>query len=263
MISDWLFIIYIRKDMYIMKYKFLEEKDNRIYFIGNLMEIYIPKSFFDNKMAMYIGDKIESIALFNFIVYDDENDRMDKSGSLYSFELPMNITFQYQEHFTKNDIKGKFPDRYEVFVLRTGDMFVDNKSKEKSSSNTKNFVFNLNSGKIPSTLSYDEVLYTFLKSMELNNVDLGNPSVIYEAIISELYRYKNDEKIPFRIALNNNNNLTLYDYQAINVKNLPAIKGTFQALMFEDIKQSILNSILKSKQGEEESETPVEKVIKY
>lgn len=245
-----------------MKYKFLNKINDVTYFVGTLMEIYIPKEFLENKIATYRGDMIDTLGLFQFIVYEDEN-RLPSASEIHSMTLPMNIMFQYQDHYSAKDIQGKFKGRYEVFVLKHGDIFVDTCKKEKSANSTKNFVFRLHAGKIPNNIEYDKVAEIYLDSLQLNKVNLGNPSCIYELSIAELYRDKDDENIPFRHVLNRNPNLSMLDYQAINVKDLPAIKGTFQALMFENIKQSIHYSLLKTKNNDDETESPLEKVIHY
>ena len=101
-----------------------------------------------------------------------------------------------------------------------------------------------------------------MDSISLNNVNLENNAVAYEVTIAELYRDKNDETIPFRMSLNKNPKLSMTDYQSISIKQLPDIKGTFQSMMFENMRQSIQYSILRSKTGGKDTETPLEKVAK-
>ena len=99
----------------------------------------------------------------------------------------------------------------------------------------------------------------------LNGVNLKSELVIFEYIVAELCRYKKDANLPFRkvIGADTNREISELDYMLINLKTLPAINSTFSAITFEDINQAIISSVKKTKNNEEENETPVEKVLKY
>ena len=245
-----------------MKYSFLNKIGETVYFVGNLMEIYIPTEFFDINLAKHKGDKIETLGLFEFVVYPDENSRDKNSGNKHLLKLPMYIEFQYEESFKAKDILGKNPDNYTVFVLRKGNMLIDSTEKEMKTGTVKDFLFKLHAGKIPNNIPYPDVFKIYMDSISLNNVNLENNAVAYEVTIAELYRDKNDETIPFRMSLNKNPKLSMTDYQSISIKQLPDIKGTFQSMMFENMRQSIQYSILRSKTGGKDTETPLEKVAK-
>lgn len=245
-----------------MKYSFLNKIKDTVYFIGNLMEIYIPTEFFKIGMASYKGDKIETFGIFQFVVYTDENERDKHSGDVHTLKLPMYINFQYEESFKAKDVLGKNKDDYTVFTLRKGNIFLDTVDKEQSSATVKDFIFKLHAGKIPNSTLYTDVFKIYLDSIKLNSVNLENNAVIFETEIAELYRSKHDDTIPFRKAINKNPNISLTDYHAIGIKDLPNIKGTFQALMFENIRQSVLYSVLRTKTGVKDVETPLEDVAK-
>lgn len=77
-------------------------------------------------------------------------------------------------------------------------------------------------------------------------------------------RSSKDESIPFRKEIAKpNSKANQYSYKPINIKKLPSINSTFTSLAFEDINASIISSIRKTKDGEEENISPVEQVIKY
>jgi hypothetical protein len=83
-------------------------------------------------------------------------------------------------------------------------------------------------------------------------------------IIAELCRYKSNIEVPFRMMIGKDNaKVTEYDYNNINLKKLPSINSTFNAMTFEDINQSIISSIKKTRNKETENPSPVEKIIKY
>lgn len=242
-----------------MKYNFLSRENDTVFFIGDTMEIYIPKNFFDLKMATFQGNMIQTLGLFQFIVYPDDN-RKSESGESHYLTLPMNIKFQFENFFnTKKDNMD-----FKVFILKKGNIFTEHENLEKSAENTKNFIFKINSGKIPNDIPYDEIMKIYLESLTLNGVNLGNPACLYEVKLAELYRDPKDETIPFRKTINKTNGkIGMTNYQTINITELPNIKGTFQAIMFENIRQSIQYSILRAKNGDPGVESPLEEVMKY
>lgn len=245
-----------------MNYKFLKRVENTIYFDGEVMEIYIPKSYFKENTAYFKGEKISTLGIFEFIVYPDQ-DRKSKSSELHSLNLPLDVTFEFVDYYESDNIQGGYPGSYYVFILENGCMFIDSVIKERSATSAKNFIFKFHSGKLSKNLSYDKILDAYLSCIDLNSVKLNNASSMFEMIIAELSRSKVDEKIPFRMAINSNPKLSLTDYNLINIKQLPNINSTFASMMFENIDQSIHYSLLKTKNNEEEVESPLEKIIKY
>lgn len=248
-----------------MKYKFLKKVDNKVLYNGNFMEIYIPKDYFNWKIAEFEGEFISTIGIFNFINYLDEKEK-HSNGELHILKLPMTIRFTYNNFYEDNLSieKGREPENYYIFELINGDTFVENLAQEQSAENSKKFISLLHGGKLPKVLDYSEIINIYLNSIDLNKVNLNNVSVMYEICIAELCRYKKDINIPFRmIAGKNNNNVSMYDYQNINIKKLPALNSTFNAMTFEDIDQEIISSIKNNKINAKEVTSPIEKIIKY
>lgn len=245
-----------------MNYKFLKKINDVVYFDGELMEIYIPKDYFAENSAYFIGEKINTIGIFDFIVYGDQ-DRKSKSNELHSLNFPLTMQFEFKEYFETDNIQGKYPGNYYVFVLENGCVFVDTLIKERSATSAKEFIFKFHAGKLSQNLNYEDILNAYLASISLNGVKLNNASSMFEMIIAELARSKNDEKIPFRKAINTNPNLSQTDYKLVNIKQLPNINSTFASMMFENIDQSVHYSLLKTKNNEKEVESPLEKIIKY
>lgn len=245
-----------------MKVPYLIQRDNQVIFDGEYMEIYIPKTNFDQKLTYLKGSNIESIGTYNFLVYNGEN-RDPKKAELRTLTLPFKIQFQFRDYFDRKiKLSSEMEEEsYRVFVLKKGDLFCVNTEFAKSAENTKNFVFMIHGGHLPSSVKYSKVLDCYLGTALLNGVDLKTPLLTYEIIVSELCRYKKDLTIPFRIAINRNNKLTEYDYTSISIKKLPALNSTFTAITFEDINNAVISSITKNKNNEEEKETPVEKVL--
>lgn len=248
-----------------MKYNFLKKVDGTVFFDGEYMEIYIPKDYFTKGIAQYYADKISTLGIFNFMVYSQPKDSKNK-GEIHLLKLPMEIKFEFDSF---HDITTKLrPDSetedYRVFELSRGSVFIDSVTKEKSAENSKKFIYLLHGGKLPKALKYQDAIELYHESIALNNVKLNNPSVIFEMIIAELCRYKNNIEVPFRSIIGRDNSkASEYDYSNINLKKLPSINSTFNAMTFEDVNQAIISSIKKTRNNETENESPVEKIIKY
>ena len=248
-----------------MKYNFLKQVGSALYFDGVYMEIYIPKDYFDKGISEYHGDKISTLGIFNFMIYSEVKDSK-KKGDLHLLKLPMMIEFEFDSF---HDITTKLTDEldvedYRVFELSKGSLFIDSITKEQSADNSKKFISLLHGGKLPKALKYEDIITLYLDSIGLNKVNLNNPSVIFELTIAELCRYKKNMELPFRMAIGKiGNSVSSYDYTNINLKKLPSINSTFNAMTFEDISQAIISSIKKTRNSENENPSPVEKIIKY
>jgi hypothetical protein len=248
-----------------MKYNFLKKVENSIFFDGEYMEIYLPKDYFKKGIAEYHGDKIETLGIFNFIIYSQPKEAKSK-GDIHVLKLPMPIKFEFSSFY---DVTTKLkPDlekeEYRVFELSKGSLFIDSIIKEQSPDNSKKFIYLLHGGKLPKELKYSDIISLYLESIGLNKVKLNNPSVIFELIIAELCRYDKDIEIPFRMVIGKDNaKASEYDYSNIRLNKLPSINSTFNAMTFEDIDQAIITSIKKTRNNENENPSPVEKIIKY
>lgn len=252
-----------------MKYKFLYKEGNSLKFNGELMKIYLPKTNFTKKgsdsfISEYNGNFIKTMGIFLFEVTTFDNEEKGKSGTIYTMKLPISIRFEYEDSYTeKKQLKDNLPaDIYNVFILNNGNTFIENVMAEMSINSCKEFIFMLHKGNLPSIIPYDEIIKLYLDTLDINGINLGSPSLVYEMIISEVCRSKNDKKIPFRKAINNGK-ISQLDYVNINMKEIPMLSSVYGALAFEDMNQSIITSINRTKNGTKEVESPIEKTIKY
>lgn len=242
-------------------FSFLEEKNDSVIVKEGKLEIYLPKSYFDNDNAIEYGMEIDTMGIFLMKYYKDENTTKGKS---YQLTLPEHIVFSFSE---RTEITEPLEDNldeesYKVFILYENDFFIKNLNVAQDNANTSGFVNLHNTAKIPNTIEYHEILNLYLENMITNGCDLKVPSTIHEMIIGELARYKNNIEIPFRRAISSNENVTEYDYKQISIKDLAMVNGTFTALSSENINQAITIAVSKTRTGGYEAETPVEKIIK-
>lgn len=248
-----------------MNFPFLKEEtfDLRTQetFVGNTCEIYLPTYFFDKNdvkaLAAIVGDRIRTMGIFYF--------RVD--GKLYSMTLPIQYEFQFSSQEKKKiKIKPQMPElECFIFTLKKGDAFVYDVQHRINVDDFKYFMNKMIEGaKLPSYISYENVLPTFLSAMVATNATgLGVDSITVEFMLSELYRNKKQMRDPFRTAYNGNNG---YDYKMVRITKVPQLNSAFTAMSGEDITTQMAASIANQRdpnKKSEDKESPIEKVIKY
>lgn len=248
-----------------MKCSFLTRSNDKLIFNGEYMEVYIPKFYFDKELAYFESEYFFTLGFFNFKIFAN-GEKKGKDGEMFTLKLPMPIKMSYDSFFdsTQTLVEGTEEEQYTVLVLKKGNVLIDNLKQKKSAVNTKNFLFLFHGGNVPKGIKYENLIETYLSSSLLNGTKLNNPSVIFELIVSELCRYKKNANEPFRKYIGKDSDkISSYDYSVINLKKLPLLNSTFNSLIFEDMEQSVITSVKKTRNNEKEKESPIEKVIKY
>lgn len=241
----------------------LEKVGNSIIFTGEFLDIYIPRASFENKNANYNGEYIHTMGIFVFEVKTQKNIDENKSGVFHKLTMPNSIDFQYSDNYVyTGPLMGALSDTYEVFRLESGNQFIANVLLQQESSEVISFVKSLHNGYIPKIVPYDKILTLYHDILAINNVSLNAPSVIYELIISELCRYSKDLSKPYR-EIASRREISQYEYTNIRLNRLPMLNSTFAGLSFENMNDSIITSLERTKTGKEEKESPLEKTIKY
>lgn len=249
-----------------MKIKELVQKNNQIIFHGEVMDIYIPVANFDRKLSFYNGQYINTLGVFAFDIKTESMAQKGKFGKFHTLKFPNMINFEYSETFkyTGTLDNGKISkNEYHVFRLRDGDVFINNTVQERSSDAVINFITSLHAGQIPETIPYPELINLYLSTIDINKVNLKNPSVVFELVLSELCRDKKNLKLPFRHTIKNKKTYNEYGYKSINLTQLPSLNSTFAALSFQDFDNSVISGVNQTLNNEDEKESPIEKIVKY
>lgn len=239
---------------------------NSIVFQGDYLDIYIPKDSFKHKLAEYNGNYINSIGILFFeIISDKEVDNESRERVFHRMLFPNTITFQYTDILDyTGSINGTPEIQYDVFRLEQGNQFIANVNFQKDSGEVIRFVNKLHNGNIPQIVPYEDILKLYLDVLAINNVSLKAPSLLYELVISEACRYKNDLSKPYRDAYNKSKKgISEYDYKNVRINKLPQLNSTFAGLTFENMTDSVISGLDRSINGGEEKESPIEKTIKY
>lgn len=241
-----------------MKPSFLQIKDETIIFTGKYMEAYIPDKLFKKNLNEVYGDKINMMGIFNFRLSDTTE--IDPKSKLYTFNFPSMITSKPGSIETKQMelTKDSGLQTYYVLKYNTGDPVLTSTNVIMDISNVEKFVNLLMSAALPNTLEYETVLKMFYKNLEINNETCNVSSPALSTVVSELYRYKKDNSIPFRRA----KGVKGTDYTPANARSVCANTSTFTALTFEDINTMLVYSVNRKRSNKKQTESPLEQIIK-
>lgn len=242
----------------------LRRQGNSVVFEGDVLDIYIPSKSFDRKQAKYNGEYISTMGMFVFEIKTFSHIEKGMSGRFHRLTIPNSIDFQYTDSYKFKGKIEKYPnDEYVVFRLEKGDKFIANVFIQQVSSAVVDFIKALHGGSIPKSISYDEILGLYHNVLELNNVGLNAPSLVYELTIAEVCRSKKDQGNPFRVDVNKKPDMSRYDYVNINLNRLPMLNSTFAGLTFENMNDAIIKSLDRTETGGEEKASPIERTIRY
>ena len=238
---------------------FIKDDGDNIVFTGNYLEMYIPDSYFESKLAEEFGNSIRVFGLFNIRVFDEKN----KPMKLETLNVPTMI-YIHPSEVEKKELQliddGEI-EKYRVAKFYKGNNIMQN-SVPQDASNVELFLKILTTGKVPKTIPYSQVLKIWQRNLDLNGVKLGVTSTILEIIIAEIYRNKKKPEERFAKLIGRDPSVSEYAYRTANIREICARNSTFAALTFEDMDQMIISSLNINKYNKEESESPIEKIIK-
>lgn len=236
--------------------------DGNIVFTGDYMEFYIPEYYFDRRMAEQMGEQMRVFGLFNLQLFDKNN---KKIGKLETFNVPSTIiiTSTEIEDRIMNLSVGEDDEeqKYTVVKFRQNDVIM-RQGYPQDSSNVSLFLDMLTSGKIPRTIPYNKILSLWQENLRLNGVHLNVASNVLEAIIAEIYRDPKNPEKKFASIVSKSANPDQLSYRPASIREVCAYNSTFSALTFEDFDQMANASINIKRYNKEQSDSPLEKIIR-
>ena len=232
--------------------------DRFIYLDIPYAEIYIPEYFFDSKWAERRQESIFSIGIVDVGIFDD-----GKLKEMKLLNLPSQMNFYIYDSEIKNvDLKGMPNTKCTVLKYIKGQKVMDSYIIEDSA-NAAMFLDMILKGKVPGTVPYSKALNLWMKNQELNSVNFGVPSMTLEMILSVAYRDRNNLGRKFAQVIGGDLTVSEYDYRMARIRQICQYGSTFTAMTFEDFNSMLTTSLNRSRRGDEEMESPVEKIIKY
>ena len=238
--------------------QFLRKEDDVIIHTGELLEFYIPSSFFETNIAKYEGSEINTLGLFYVREF-----KGDKALFTELLNLPSWISLfpdsTREEHITitghEKDDKYTIASFYKNSPVMTSYM-------NQNSDNIENYLNLILAGKI-NHVPYDMMMKLWEKNLSINSLGLGVPASSQEIILSEMYAASDNPDITFCVAKNKNPKLNTLDYRSRNIRDICSRSSTFAALSFEDFDTMLASSLNMTKEEKEQNISPLEKVIKY
>lgn len=233
---------------------FLKRVDDKIiYDDDGEMIFYIPDFYFTKEIAIIIGDMINTIGIFNYVIYDKNGKAKTKLTPIYFpsslLTKPSEIEIKKAVRLTKNsDIED-----YRLLKYRKGDVVLCNIKVPQLIVNTEDFFRILMSGKLINTIPYDKLHEYPVDSMKINGNKFGLNNQIFGLIFTELCRDINDKSKPFRLSGTND----MHAYRCISLKDIPNNISAYSAITSENFDDSIVASTLNKKH----KYSPLEKIM--
>lgn len=247
--------------------KMFKEVGDTLFLDVPYAEVYILNDYFESKTEMKIasieGNSVFTLGLFSFGTFPNDSAK-ESEMVLHQLLLPTTIQIFFTKMYkAEKKLKKELDsEMYVVLCLEKGDIFIKNLNSINNTDNAMNFINLLHGGKLPKDIPYDKILALYKNALAMNGADIKTHSITLEFIICELFRSQKALDKPFRIDAGKGK-VSMFDYKATSIKTLPSLNSTFTALSFEDINQSIISSVDRTKNDTEENTSPIEKTIKY
>lgn len=247
--------------------KYLRSDDDYVYLDCEYAEAYIPKDLFaktdttisESAVAYEYGNGFKLVGVFYIRFADSENSTMN--GKPNTFCYPNVIeTYPSSNSVRSVDLGTGEPVQCRVLEYRKGDIIMNVVNKQDVR-NCEQFMGLLNSGRIPSSLSYWEIFNAWMLNFDINGFDPGVPTCVLMGYISELCRAPSDPQTQFRKVIGKDPSIDPYSYMSLDMNEMSAYSSTMSALSFERLGQKITNALIMEKEGIKQPISPIEKVI--
>lgn len=232
---------------------FYVEKGDSLVATAYKVSFLIPSYFFIDRLAEDFGSKVQTYFIFNAIVQQTEKSKPEKRTIL----LPVKWNLFFDETYT-DTIDGQ---KVNVYVVNKGTTFVDSVNIVQTADSMK-AIFEIISKAQFRDVPYESLVKIFFETAALNKVNTGATPVIFEAIVSELARFKTNPTIPFRIPFAAGK-ATKEDFIFTKIKEIPKLNSTFGGLGFENIVSATQSGVVRGLKDEKENISPLEKVSRY
>lgn len=236
-----------------LPYFLKREENSLIYDDDGEMVFFLPESYFTRENAIIIGEVINTIGIFNYVIYDKNGKQKTK---LTPFNFPSSFLTRPGEIEIKKQVKltkNSDVDDYRLLKFRKGDVVVVSMKVPQMIVNVEELFSMIMGGNIPNTIRYDKLHEYPVYSIQLNGNKFGFNNQIFGIIFGELCRDMDDESIPFRLTGKTDMNA----YKMIGVKDVPKIISPYAAITSENWDDSTVAAIMNKKH----KYSPLEKIM--
>ncbi len=233
-------------------------------------EAYIPDDLFDrpnedpspSSLAYNTGESIVTIGIFYMRFFDKEENVASQRDKVKvrTLSYPNKIETFPSGNTTRETLTiNGVTDVYRVLKYNKGDVLMEASSK-KSANNVEMFTKLVMAGKVPRSLSYDELFFTWKKNFEINSVNAAIPPVLLQAIISKVCRNPKNTGEEFR-KLAGKGKVDPYDYIMLSMNQVSAYSSVMTSMAFERFAEKLTTSLIMTKEGTPQEKSPIEQVI--
>ena len=133
-------------------------------------------------------------------------------------------------------------------------------ASQQSADNVEMFTKLIMAGKVPRSLSYDELYFTWKKNFEVNGVNAAIPPVLLQAILSKVCRNSTNTGEEFRKIVGKKK-VDLHNYIMLSMNQISAYSSVMTSMAFERFAEKLTTSLIMSKEGTTQEKSPIEQVI--
>ena len=232
---------------------FFKTVGDKVLFSGDGELIYyVPEKYFTIKAAETIGEKIRTMGMFSYAVFDKNGKRV----IFKPFNCPTMIecipnSINKEANYLLDGTKEA--KAYRLLHFKDGDELICSNKVPVDFAVLEKFVDIFKGGNLPENIPYNQIQDYVLKNAELCKFDYKVSAQIIGMIISEIYRYDKDLSKPFRLSKSSD----MLAYKAISVEKVPKYTSAFTAVTSDNTDEAIAAAI--TTKGDIDS--PLEKIV--
>lgn len=236
---------------------FLKRDGESLLFNNNEGEFvfFVPEIYFSRKDAVLMGEYVQLFGVLDYAI----TDKSGKYGKLTSFKFPTVFLSKPAEIEKVKDLKltaTTEPCDYRLLKYRKDDIIVVSVKVPQNVDNMEQLykLFAI-SGKLPTTVRYDEMHEYFIENATLNGNSYGSLSLqMFGIFVGQIARCKSDPSKPFRLQ----EKITdMTDYTTMNMADLPKYIDPYAAITSQNFDDAVIAASMMDK----ESSSPLEKVL--
>lgn len=218
--------------------KFLKRDGDSLLFSGpsedSYMAFYVPDIYFKRNCAVIMGEYVNLLGILDYAVFNTPNDK----PKLKPFRFPTIFLTRPSSIETVKNLKlteTQEPDAYRILKFKNNDQVVVSTKVPQSINNVEEFYKLLITGKLPTTIRYDQFQNYFVESMGLNGNSYNISLQLFGIFVSEICR--NNKNEPFRYTKDMKD---MTAYKTISIKELPKLVSPFVSITSENWDESLV-----------------------
>ena len=245
--------------------------DGKYIFINTeYAEAYIPDDLFDSpnedpspsSLAYNTGESVVTIGVFymRFFNSDENVNEMREKIKPRTLNYPNIIETRPSGNITREVLTfNGITDTYRVLRFYKGDILMESSSK-KSANNVEMFTKLVMAGKMPRSLSYEDLYFAWKKNFEINDVNAKIPPVLLQAIIAKMCRNPANTSEQFRFYAGKQK-VDPYGYIMLSMNQVSAYSSVMSSMSFERFAEKLTTSLIMTKDNIPQEKSPIEQII--